>query len=298
MSARGGGRARYRGGAHDAFVMVVICIDWKGVTMRRVIPLVLLSVALSVPAAARQDPTRPIKANQTDGYGNDRLVGFTYFMNFQCVHEPGDDLDNDGAIAAVDPNEFQSPRCVVGRQPTIDPNGRPITDTQPLYVIVPFFDADADGQAATPELAAALRRLFGFVPDAFDPSPGVPVQCPEPGPPLSVHAGAFGTCTMHPSTLDLGPVLASLGAVPTGTAVQVPTPNHSHIIDGANFGAIWWQVVVVLVTDPGVWPNVSGTSGLNSVAALRAAQASGRASADVPSNFFLFFDSREFRHGG
>ena len=55
---------------------------------------------------------------------------------------------------------------------------------------------------------------------------------------------------------------------------------------------------MVLVTDPGVWPNVSGTSGLNSVAALRAAQASGRASADIPSNFFLLFDSREFRHGG
>ena len=267
--------------------------------MRRVLPILALAIAgWSMPAHAGQDPTRPIKANQTDGYGNDRLVAFTYFMNFQCVHEPFDDLNNNGLPAAIDPNEFQSPRCVVGRQPRLDPAGEPITNTEPLYVIVPFFDADADGQAASPELAAALKSLFGFVPDAFDPSPGVPVQCPEPGPPLTQHTGAFGTCTMHPSTLDLGPVLAQLGAVPTGSAVQVPTPNHSHIIDGANFGAIWWQVVVVLVTDPSIWPNVEGTTGLNSVKRLRAAQAAGRASADIPSNFFLFFDSREFGHSG
>ena len=101
---------------------------------------------------------------------------------------------------------------------------------------------------------------------------------------------------MHPTTLDLGPVLGQLGAVPKGTAVQVPTPNHSHIVDGGNFGAIWWQIIVVLVTDQSVWPNVEGTAGLNSLEALRRSQASGRASSDIPSNFFLFFDSRQFPH--
>ena len=44
--------------------------------------------------------------------------------------------------------------------------------------------------------------LAGFVPDAFDPTPGVPVQCPEPGGPLSQQKGAFGTCTMHPTHID------------------------------------------------------------------------------------------------
>ena len=78
----------------------------------------------------------------------------------------------------------------------------------------------------------------------------------------------------------------------------MPTPNHSHIIDGGNFGAIWWQVIVVLVTDPTIWPDVVGTRGLTSVEALRAAQANGQASADIPSNFFLFFDSRQFPHSG
>lgn len=103
---------------------------------------------------------------------------------------------------------------------------------------------------------------------------------------------------MHPTTLDLGPVLGQLGAVPRGTAVQVPTPNHSHIVDGGNFGAMWWQISVVLVTDPAIWPDVDGTRGFTSLEALRAAQASGQASADIPSNFFLFFDSWQFPQSG
>jgi hypothetical protein len=59
---------------------------------------------------------------------------------------------------------------------------------------------------------------------------------------------------------------------------------------------VWWQVVVDLVTDKSVWPNVDGTQGLTSVDALRAAQARGQASADIPTNFFLFFDSHPFGH--
>jgi hypothetical protein len=259
--------------------------------------LLLAAAILTTPTAkANSDPVRPIAVNQTDGYADDRLVAFTYFMNFDCVHDPFKDLDRNGKAAAVDPDEFQSPRCVVGEQSTIDPAGKPVSETEKLYVIVPFFDADHDGEAATPELAAALNSLFGFVPDAFDPTPGVPVQCPEPGLPLTRHKGDFGTCTMHPRKLDLGPVLASLGKVPPGSKVEVPTPNHSHIIRDADFGAVWWQIVVVLVNDQAVWPNVEGTTGLNSVEALRAAQSRGQASKDIPSNFFLFFDSRQFAH--
>jgi hypothetical protein len=174
----------------------------------------VMSITLSSAFGGGQTPTRPIAINQTDGLGNQKLVAFTYFMNFHCTHEPFDDLDRNGTPAAADPDEFQTPICHVGEQPTIDPAGKPIKETEPLYVIVPFFDADHDGQAASPGLADALKSLFGIVPDAFDPSPGVPVQCPEPGPPLTQHKGAFGTCTMHPSQLDLGPVLNQLGLVP------------------------------------------------------------------------------------
>jgi len=259
----------------------------------------VLAVTLVAVAAAVADgtsPTRPIAVNQTDGYGNDRLVAFTYDLNFDCVHGPFDDLDLDGKAAAVDPDEFQSPRCLVGAESKLDPEGGPALDTEPLYVIVPFFDADRDGQAASAGLAGALRGLFGVAPDAFDPTPGVPVQCPEPGPPLTRHTGEFGTCTMHPTQLDLGPVLDQLGLVSPRQVVNLPLPNHDHIVDGANFGSIWWKVVVVLVTDERVWPNVDGTRGLNSVADLRRAQASGQALRDVPTNFFLHFDSRELAH--
>src|SRR5918993_406122 len=111
----------------------------RGALMRRVFSvLVLATFGWSATALAAQDPSRPIETNQTDGYGNDRLLAFTYFMNFQCVHEPGDDLDNNGRPAAIDPDEFQSPRCVVGRASKIDPTGKPVANTEPLYVIVPF----------------------------------------------------------------------------------------------------------------------------------------------------------------
>jgi hypothetical protein len=259
----------------------------------------LMSVAGgAVAQSGSTRPTQPLKVNQTDGFGKDRLLAFTYFMNFACLHEPGDDLDNNGKQAAEDPEEFQTPRCVVGgSEPSIDPAGKPIDQTLTLYVLVPFFDADNDGEAASPELANALRGLFGFVPDAFDPTPGVPVQCPEPGQPRTQQAGAFGTCTMHPVTLDMGPVLSQLGLVPAGTPVQVPTPNHSHIIDRIHAEPVWWHIEAVLVTDPTVWPDADGTVGITSLAKMRRAQAEGKAFPDVPTNLFLFFDSNKLKHG-
>ena len=68
------------------------------------------------------------------------------------------------------------------------------------------------------------------------------------------------------------------------------------LIRKINYKAVWWQIRAVLVTDQSVWPNVEGTTGITSVEALRAAEAAGQASADVPTNFFLFFDSRQFNH--
>lgn len=258
---------------------------------------VLTVVLTTASAGSDSTPTHPLRADQTEGFGNDRLLGFTYGQNFSCIHRPGDDLDHNGVPADLDPAEFQAPHCTAGIQPPIGPTGDPIDGTEPLYVIVPFFDGDNDGEAAD-GLAPTLRSLFGIVPDAFDPTPGEAVQCPEPGPPLTEHKGAFGTCTMHTTKIDLGPVLHSLGLIPADQVVQLPTPNHSHIVDGGNFDSIWWKVVVVLVTDKSVWPNAAGTTGITSVAKLRAAQAAGKAFPDVPTNFFLFFDSRQFPRTG
>jgi hypothetical protein len=245
-------------------------------------------------SAGRGDPVRPIAINQTDGYGDGAVTVFTYDQNYQCVHGPFDDRDYDGKAAAEDPDEFQRPLCQVGSDGAVmlDPSGDLAADTEPVYVIVPFFDADGDGEAAG-GLAPTLQSLFGVVPDAFDPTPGVPVQCPEPGPGLSQHEGEFGTCSMHPNQIDLGSVLNDLGLIPDDTVLNVPLVNHSHVIDGKNFGSIWWRIEVVLVTDPASWPDVDGTKGITSVKAMNKAIRAGKAIGPVESNFFLHFDSQE-----
>jgi hypothetical protein len=43
--------------------------------------------------------------------------------------------------------------------------------------------------------------------------------------------------------------------------------------------------------DPSAWPSADGKRGITSLKKLREAQALGKASADVPTNFFLFFGS-------
>lgn len=258
--------------------------------------LVLLAVATAGAFAQSATASGPLKLNQTAGFGDGQLLVFTYLQSYGCVDEPFSDLNHNGKVAAEDPGEFQKPICVVGQQSSLDPAGQKIRDTEKLWILVPFFDADHDNEAFTPELREALLSLFGFVPDAFDPHPGVPVQCPEPGPPATQQTGAPGTCTMHASSVDLGPVLASLGKVPANTNVFVPTPNHSHILEKIDEKPIWWQIITVLVTDPKAWPNEAGTTGINSLKALRAAQAKGQALGDVPTNFFLFFGSQPMHH--
>ncbi|HKA55993.1 MAG TPA: hypothetical protein VKJ47_20265 [Candidatus Binatia bacterium] len=220
---------------------------------------------------------------------------FTYLQNFACIHEPFDDLNHNGLVAAVDPGEFQRPRCTVGHQSTIGPTGDPIDKVEKLWVIVPFFETDPREPAFNRRQGGFLKETFGFVPDVFKLHPGVPVQCPEPGPPETAHKGKPGTCTMHTTQLDLGPALAKLGLVPEDTSLIVPTLNHSHVIDDDDIntpGPIWWQIISVLVKDRSAWPAEDGGSGITSVAKLRQAQAAGQAGPDTPTNFFLFFMSQ------
>jgi len=266
------------------------------------LPIVVTAAAILLPLSAQslsdnQNTARPFAVNQTEGFGDGQLLVFTYFQNFACIHQPFDDLDHNGLVAAVDANEFQRPVCTVGRESNIDPTGREVKETLKLYVIAPFFGHDTDPNVAfTPELGQALLGLFGFIPEAFKTHPTVAVQCPEPGPPVTQHAGHAGTCTMHTTLTDLGPVLAKLGKVPPNTSVVVPTLNHSHILDGKSFEPVWWQIISVLVTDPSAWPSADGRSGITSLDALRAAQAAGKAAPDQPTNFFLFFSSDTQSH--
>jgi hypothetical protein len=65
--------------------------------------------------------------NQTHGFGNNRLVTFTYLENFDCVDTPTMDLDFNGISAQSDPNEMQTPICQPVTEPTTDPAGNPIS---------------------------------------------------------------------------------------------------------------------------------------------------------------------------
>jgi hypothetical protein len=241
--------------------------------------------------------------NQTNGFGNGRLVTFTYLQNFDCVEQPSMDLDFNGAKAQSDPNELQTPICQAVTEPTQDPTGGDIKHTAHLYVFVPMFSVNNDqnpadampcpnggrpGELCGLALGTALIKAFGFLPEAWKTHPLVATQCPDPNNPVP------GTCTMHASSVDLSVTLAALGKAPsppTGN-IFVPTPNHSHVIDNSRVNAlpIWWEVRPVLILNQSDWPSADGSSGITSSMAMDDAEAAGRA-IEVGSNFFLFFSS-------
>ena len=264
------------------------------------------AVTLMAASAVAQDPF--LKANQTFGYGADKLLTFTYTQNFDCVDQPKSDLNHNGKLAQSNPGELQTPICVVGTQPSLNPpggSGDPAITTEPLYVLVPMFSSDNDQNPndaiscsnvvsrtlCGPALGKTLIALFGAIPEAFKAKPNVYTQCPDPG-------TAPGTCTMHASRLDLAPVLAALKLIPNASSnVFLPTPNHSHVVndDAVTTGEIWWQVIPVLVLTETDWPSKDGTSGITSSAAIQLAEKNGEA-LEAPSNFFLFFSSAVGKH--
>ena len=253
-----------------------------------------------------------LAANQTHGFGNGRLITFTYQQNFDCVDQPVMDLDFNGIKAQSDPNEMQTPICQAVTEPTADPAGGDIKHTAHLYVLIPMFSVDNDqnpadampcpnggrpGELCGAELGKALIALFGAVPEAWKAKvdPAITTQCPDPNNPVA------GTCTMHASSVDLSVTLAALGKAPNPPAapIFVPTPNHSHVVDNSrvNSGPIWWEVRPVLVMNQSDWPAADGSSGITSSKVMDDAEAAGRA-IEVGSNFFLFFSSRLSSMGG
>src|SRR5450759_85619 len=198
--------------------------------------------------------------NQTSGFGNNRLVTFTYLQNFDCVDQPTLDLDFNGILAQSDPNEMQTPICQPVTEPTKDPAGGSIQHTAHLYVFVPIFSVAHDhhpndampcpnggrpGELCGSALGATLIQLFGFVPEAWKTHPSVSTQCPDPNHPVP------GTCTMHASSVDLSVTLFALGKTgPPTMPIFVPTPNHDHVVDNrrVNTTPIWWEVRPVPVS--------------------------------------------------
>jgi hypothetical protein len=257
------------------------------------------SVCLSLAAGTALAQLAP---NQTNGFGNGRLVTFTYLQNFDCVTQPTMDLDRNGIKAQSDPNEMQTPICQVVTEPTMDPSAADIKHTAHLYVLVPMFSVNNDmnpadampcpnggrpGELCGEALGNALISLFGAIPEAWKTHPLVQTQCPDPNNPVP------GTCTMHASSVDLSQLLFATGKTGPPTApVFLPTPNHSHVVDDSrvNTQAIWWEVRPVLIMNQADWPSPDGKTGITSSKAMDDAEAAGRA-VEVGSNFFLFFSS-------
>jgi hypothetical protein len=268
----------------------------------------VLAVTLLSAGAFAQNNSITLKPNQTLAYGANQVVLFTYTQSFDCVDQPLFDLNFNGVPAESDPSEFQIPICQAGIQPTVDPNGLHGGGNDPtelLYVLVPMFSVDNDqnpndaiscsgvvpGTNCGSSLGSTLISLFGALPEAFKAKPLVYTQCPDPGSPV-------GTCTMHSSRLDLGLALEQLGLLPPPPANYfVPSPNHSHLVINQDISTppIWWEVLPVLVFNSADWPTQDGSSGITSLAALKAAEKAG-AAVEVPSNFFLFFDVRNQQH--
>src|SRR5215470_16631860 len=243
--------------------------------------------------------------NQTNGFGNNRLITFTYLQNFDCVDQPTLDLDFNGILAQSDPNEMQTPICQPVTEPTEDPTGGNIKHTAHLYVFLPMFSVDNDqnpndampcpnggrpGELCGPMLGAALIKFFGFVPEAWKATvnPAITTQCPAP------NNHVPGTCTMHASSVDLSKTLFALGKTgPPTMPIFVPTPNHSHVVDNSrvNTQPIWWEVRPVLILDQSDWPAADGSSGITSSHVMDDVENAKRA-IEVGSNFFLFFSSQ------
>ena len=263
----------------------------------------LIAVITTIVSIGSNSAVAQLLPNQTSGFGNGRLITFTYLQNFDCVDQPLLDLNFNNVKAQADPNEMQIPICQVVTEPTADPAGGDIKHTAHLYVLVPMFSVDNDqnpadamdcpfmrtGELCGTALGTALINAFHFLPEAWKKKPLVATQCPDQNNPVP------GTCTMHASSVDLSFTLAALGkaANPPVANIFVPTPNHSHVVDNSrvNTGPIWWEVRPVLVMDPHDWPSPDGSTGITSSRAMDDAEAAGRA-IEVGSNFFLFFSSQ------
>jgi hypothetical protein len=268
----------------------------------RVLRAVAFAFSLAFATGTSAQLAPKLAPNQTQGFGNGRLVTFTYLQNFDCVDEPTLDLDFNGIAAQSDPDEMQLPICQVVTEPGHDPTGGDLRHTAHLYVLVPMFGSDTnpadamdcpgvprEGELCGTDLGNALIGIFGFVPEAWKKTPGVHTQCPDPNNPVP------GTCTMHSSVVDLSVLLAPTGKVanPPTQPIFVPTPNHSHVVDNSRVNArpIWWEVRPVLVMDPADWPAPDASSGITSSKVMDDVETAGRA-VEVGSNFFLFFSSR------
>ena len=153
-------------------------------------------------------------------------------------------------------------------------NGRTVTFlyTRPFSCEQPPASGAASGcEVGAPAQSAPIGNpdipeLWVVVPIGFTPDPST-LQCP-----------VAGACIDHPHDIDLSRVFGP------GTE-RVLLPAHSHVIDDLQGG--WWRTFVVGVTTPQAWDRIVAGKSLDTVREL---QAEGLATADIPSNLFIFFN--------
>jgi hypothetical protein len=178
------------------------------------------------------------------------------FLNGRVVNTLYENGVYTSSIAAFRPNVFGTEPLLAGAgigAPDVKDPTNPSHEPN-FIVLVPWW-----GPSSAP-----------YAP-AYDPAAyGIQLMCaPE----------TIALCYDHPALIDV----PGLGVV--------PLPGHDHLI-GTNFHHTdtWWSLVVVLITNASVFPNLAGTHGITSVAALTAAQNAGEASAYLNTNTYLNFE--------
>jgi hypothetical protein len=229
--------------------------------------------------------------NMIEGYAEGTVVALEYLQTYYCPTMPSSDLDppfghGNGHPQSEDPSEYQVPPCFFGDTGTgsilpDDLKFGAFPGVKTFYGLAPWFgglSAHSDG----PPTALGM---------ANGPASDVDTQCTEPGPPITDRHGQPGTCLMHPSTLRFAKIFDDPRRQPPD---PVALPQHSHLFPETSAPAGWWNIRGVAIYDRSIWPDHDGNCPagpprcVTSIAALRAAQRTGQASIDVPSNVYFY----------
>jgi hypothetical protein len=243
-------------------------------------------------AAGAEGPEGPLPVhrplhNMLEGYAEGSVVALEYLQTYYCPTTPSSDLEppfghGDGHPQSEDSSEYQVPPCFFGDTGTgsILPDelkAGAFPGVKTFFGLAPWFG----GPGATP---TALGSANG-------PASDVDTHCSEPGPPITDRRGGPGTCLMHPSTLRFAKVFDDPSLQPPD---PVAMPQHSHLLPEASAAPGWWNIRGVAVYDRSIWPDRDGNCPaapphcVTSINALRAAQKTGQASIDVPSNLYFY----------
>lgn len=261
-----------------------------GRAVRRHAPLVLpmlltVGVLVQIAGAGPEGPApvkRPLPPDMLEAYGEGQVVALQYNQLFYCPTTPTSDLEppfgqGDGHPQSDDPTEYnETPNCFFG-------------DTGTGSVLPESLRAGA---------FPAVKTFWGMAPffgtalgTANSPASDIYAHCSEPGPPITHRKGDPATCLMHPSHLRFAKIFEDPSKQPPD---PVPLPQHSHLVPETSSPPGWWNMRGVSIYDPAIWPDADGNCSagppkcVTSVAALRAAQETGQASIDAPSNVYFY----------